>query len=205
MTIRLTVVTGPNRESRRSYKTIEGARRAAEKAVTAHPRFDPDGYAVHPVNGTCLFATEGVSYWALFPEVVEPLGDESEIEVESVVTHWTRLLRVPYLTAEWVDREVVAAVRKRCSTEHAALGSKVAQEWVWVLVSAKMMNRYIVRVAEEGGPGKELRAFETPAEARRYISESGIAYEHHHGVCIEDRLNKKFDFGDENWSRYPGT
>ena len=49
------------------YKTLAAARRKAAMLVTNKPKRDPDGYAVHPRWGHCLFFS-GVDYKTLFPD-----------------------------------------------------------------------------------------------------------------------------------------
>ena len=47
-------------------KTLAGARTKAHNLVTSRPKRDPDGYAVNPQTGGCLFF-QGVTFEELFP------------------------------------------------------------------------------------------------------------------------------------------
>jgi hypothetical protein len=65
--ITLRFVNDPSKPDRVfKYKTLAGARVRAHNLVTWHPRLDPDGYAVHPRSGDCLFF-QGVTFDELFP------------------------------------------------------------------------------------------------------------------------------------------
>lgn len=50
------------------FKTLKGARAKAHRLVTATPKRDHDGYAVHPKTGDCLFFVEGCTFELLFPQ-----------------------------------------------------------------------------------------------------------------------------------------
>jgi hypothetical protein len=54
------------RERTYKYKTLDKARGRAASLVTNKPKLDPDGYAVHPAKGDCLFFN-GVTAKELFP------------------------------------------------------------------------------------------------------------------------------------------
>jgi len=56
------------RERTFRYKTLEGARGRANSLVTAKPKIDPDGYAVHPTKGDCLVFI-GITKEQLFPRL----------------------------------------------------------------------------------------------------------------------------------------
>jgi len=49
------------------YQKLSAAQARAHRLVTATPKRDPDGYAVHPKTGNCLFLVEGVTFTELFP------------------------------------------------------------------------------------------------------------------------------------------
>jgi hypothetical protein len=51
------------------YQTLLGAMKRAHRLVTATPKRDHDGYAVHPKTGNCLFLVEGVTFNELFPAI----------------------------------------------------------------------------------------------------------------------------------------
>jgi hypothetical protein len=54
--ITLTFFDSPGARGRKfTFKTIAGAQRKAINLVGESPRLDPDGYAVHPKNGNCLY------------------------------------------------------------------------------------------------------------------------------------------------------
>jgi hypothetical protein len=53
------------------YKTLAGAQAKAHRLVGGNPRLDPDGYAVHPRTGDCLFF-QGVTFEQLFPRRSKP-------------------------------------------------------------------------------------------------------------------------------------
>jgi len=59
------------RERTFKYKTLQRARGRAVSLVTNRPKLDPDGYAVHPVKGDCLFFN-GVTAQELFPSLGQP-------------------------------------------------------------------------------------------------------------------------------------
>ncbi len=64
--IRMTLVG--DRERKLKYKTLDGARKGAQKALgTTKPRRDPDGYAVG-IKGDCLFFVEDCCMESIFPE-----------------------------------------------------------------------------------------------------------------------------------------
>jgi hypothetical protein len=64
--ITLRYVDAPGKMGRTlKYKTLVGAQERAQKLVGAHPKRDPDGYAVGP-NGHCLFF-QGATFEVLFP------------------------------------------------------------------------------------------------------------------------------------------
>ncbi len=50
------------------YRTLVGARGRADSLVTGKPKMDPDGYAVHPTKGDCLFF-QGTTAAELFPHL----------------------------------------------------------------------------------------------------------------------------------------
>lgn len=198
-TVVLTVVGSDGVERSRSYKTIEGARRAAMKAVTAHPKFD--GHAVHPENPDIRLSASGCSYWVLFPEEFDrPKGELNTWEDESVTIYWSRLLRVSYDTARWVTRQIVARVRERCSTEIAVIGSQVAQEWTSELVRERIQTRYRVRVCHREGPGEVLFSSDIFTFCRETVASRGFEYDL--GVCVEDQLTGLYSFRDLCWVSY---
>lgn len=53
------------------FKTLRGARNRAHTLVGAHPRQDPDGYAVAR-TGECLFIISGTTFDGLFTAEEQP-------------------------------------------------------------------------------------------------------------------------------------
>lgn len=93
------------------YKTVEKARLKAHQLVTATPKRDPDGYAVHPTLGNCLFLVEGVTFEELFGAWSEPKYQLSVAQkaflaaLDRTTGRWTEVLTEEHRMAASLERQ----------------------------------------------------------------------------------------------------